>query len=317
MIKKLIKQYIWLNILYRLVKEMSVCIKIKNKNFFFKTGQRNQKGDLEKSVIFYDRVVVWYNQIVPIEHGFLQNKKVLEVGPGDSLAMALRFLQFGAQEVTCVDKFYCERDEEFEQSLYMAIESKYSSSFLRDGKLPHDKIAYNYGRGIEELDKKDYYDFICSISVLEHIYDIDRAIDSMDKMLVVGGVMAHRIDLRDHAMFEYHHPLTFLTIHESLYKSFSYCSNNPNRRRINYYQNKMKTMGNYEYQIFVTAVNNKNLHTFKEKVILGVDYDICDVELIDNIRDNLSQDFKTLTDEELLITDIFLYATKQHHRGEV
>ncbi len=53
-------------------------------------------------------------------------------------------------------------------------------------------------------------DLIISTSVMEHVFDIEEAVDVMWKLLRPGGVMRHAIDLRDHLTFW--DPLRFLTV---------------------------------------------------------------------------------------------------------
>ncbi|WP_455756640.1 methyltransferase domain-containing protein [Sulfurimonas sp.] len=311
MIKEVIKKNLLLNILYRLFNEFKTYIKIINGNFTYNTGQRNSEGEIEKSIAYVEKLINWYNQVVPLEDNFLNDKKVLEIGPGDSFSIAMRFLQLGAKEVTCIDKFYCNRDISFEKKLYLEIEKKYDTSILENGIIPTSKLKYEFGKGIENSNKDNYYDFICSMAVLEHIYEIDKAIDSMDRMLKINGTMAHRIDLRDHGMFsEYNHPLTFLTINEFIYKSFSYHSNNPNRKLIDYYKEKFKDLGNYEYKILITRVKDRNLDIFKENIKFNIDYNKSDIDFLEEIIGDFIDKFKKLSEEELLITGIFLVAKK-------
>jgi hypothetical protein len=64
---------------------------------------------------------------------------------------------------------------------------------------------------------------------MEHLYDPLAALDDMVAALAPGGVMVHRIDLRDHGMFAGHHPLTFLTSSERLHRVMTRSSGRPNR----------------------------------------------------------------------------------------
>src|SRR5437867_2359472 len=43
-----------------------------------------------------------------------QDKRVLEVGPGDNLGVALKFLAAGAGQVVCIDKFFSKCDPKYE-----------------------------------------------------------------------------------------------------------------------------------------------------------------------------------------------------------
>ena len=313
-----IKKILICNIIYRILKEWRVYRSLKRKNYHFATGQRNRDTNIQDSLDYVQKVLLWYQQAMQVLNNDINvvGKKILEIGPGDSFAVALRFLQMGADEVVCIDKFYCERDKGYETVLYKELEHKYHSTCLKDGLLPQDRFTYKYGKGIEQYSNmQNYFNLIVSMAVLEHIYEIDAAINAMDRMLQVGGVMAHRVDLRDHGMFsDFHHPLTFLTIHEFIYKRFSYHSGNPNRKLINWYKKKFATLGNYEYKILVTRVKNRNLEIFKEEIEYNTDYDDDDVDFISIIRNDLIYDFKNLSNEELLTTGVFIVAKKVKHR---
>ena len=65
--------------------------------------------------------------------------------------------------------------------------------------------------------------------MLEHLYDPLAALDDMAAALTPGGTLIHRIDFRDHGMFAGHHPLTFLTIPDALYRAMTRGSGRPNR----------------------------------------------------------------------------------------
>src|SRR4051794_33313215 len=48
----------------------------------------------------------------------LDGLHVLELGPGDNLGVALRFLAAGAERVVCLDRFAIRRDPDFERRVY-------------------------------------------------------------------------------------------------------------------------------------------------------------------------------------------------------
>ena len=61
-------------------------------------------------------------------------------------------------------------------------------------------------------------DLITSNSLLEHVRDLDRALDECRRVLKPGGYMLHFIDLRDHRNFN--RPFTFLRYRSSHWERF-------------------------------------------------------------------------------------------------
>lgn len=125
--------------------------------------------------------------------------------------------------------------------------------------------------------------------------------------------MIHKIDLRDHGLFSSKgfHPLTHLTIPESLYRLMTYDSGKPNRKLINYYRQKMIDLG-YDAKILISHIvsSEGEILPHKEAVIYGIDYFDYTISLIKNIRPHLMDEFKNMRDDELMVDGIFLTAKK-------
>jgi len=56
-----------------------------------------------------------------------------------------------------------------------------------------------------------------------------KYVDDMARSLKPGGIMIHRVDLRDHGMFAGHHPLTLLTLSDGLHRRITEGAGRPNR----------------------------------------------------------------------------------------
>jgi len=249
----------------------------------------------------------------------------LEVGPGDNFGVALKLLAAGACQVVCLDKFYSSRNVEQQRRIYQRLRDELSGESKRrfddainlDGGLEINraKLHYVYGTGIEEaarLFNAGAFDLIISRVVIQYVYSIDQAIETMDGLLAPGGSMIHKIDLTDSKMFSSRglHPLTFLTISEPIYRLMAADSGKPNRRMASYYRRKMGELG-YEAKILVSAIIGRgDLLPHKERLELGVDYSGATVSLIDKIRPKLTGDYKNMPDEELITSGIFLIANK-------
>jgi len=254
-------------------------------------------------------------------------KRILEVGTGDNLGLALRFISAGAASVVSLDKFYSKRDPEQQRNIYLAMRQRITGDerkrfdaaidLTRGIEFNKEKLRYVYGTGVEEAETllgRASFDFIISKGALQDVYDIDSAFAGMDKLLVSGGYMLHTMDLSDQGMFSKNgfHPLTFLTIPDSVYRMMSVYSGKANRRLTDYYRQKMDELG-YESKFLVTRIAGEpeELLPHKEKIERGVDYAQAKFSLIESIRPKLLPRYAQMTDEELLVSGIYLIAKKR------
>lgn len=257
----------------------------------------------------------------------LLGKRVLELGFGDNLGVALKFVTAGAEQVVCIDKFYSARDPSYELEIYRALRAKLTNGAK---KLFDDAILLNDGftlnparlicvngveleRGVQNLaDLQRPFDLVISRAVIEEIYQPDELFKALDTVLAPGGYMLHKIDLSDYGMFRENdmHPLTFLTISDRVYRMMASDSGIPNRKRMGYYRDQLDRLG-YKTKFFITSVLGKGtLEPHKETVRLEEDYFGSTLDLISQIRSSLDVSFRDLSDEELMVEGIFLVAQK-------
>jgi SAM-dependent methyltransferase len=237
----------------------------------------------------------------------LKGKKVLEIGPGDNLGVALKLISMGAVQVTCIDKFWKNRNLKKEMKLYKKMIREMSSEerklaesalALKKGKIFNkNKIEYICGKGIEENAKikgKGYYDIIFSNSVMEHVQDVDKAFKAMDHLLKKGGLMVHSIDFKDHGMFTAMglDPLVFLTIPSWLWNMMRSHSGRPNRQLIRKYKDTMKKM-KYKAEFSATEMYGPKIK-----------------KDLDKIRPKLAAEFRECNDNDILTSSIVLIAKK-------
>ena len=282
---------------------------------------------LEESLRYIDRSYDIFLRWPGFSPETFAGKRILEVGTGDNLGLALRFIAAGAASVVSLDKFYSKRDPEQQRNIYLGLRNRVTGEernrFDEAVDLTHGiefneaKLRYIYGTGVEEADKllgEASFDFIISKGALQDVYDIDSAFAGMDKLLVPGGLMLHTMDLSDQGMFSKNgfHPLTFLTISDSVYRMMSVYSGKANRRLMDYYRQKMEEMG-YDSNFLVTRIAGepKELFPHKEKLAPGVDYDETKLSLVRAIRPKLLPRYARMTDEELLVSGIYLVAKKR------
>jgi SAM-dependent methyltransferase len=159
---------------------------------------------------------------------------VAEIGPGDTLGMALLLRANGAEAVHAIDRYRSHREPVAMAAVHRILAGRHGLALAPDAAgsdAPYDGVHYHVGKAAEEFfaHQPGTYDAILSHAVMEHAYDPVRALDGMWSALKPGGVMVHIIDFRDHGMFASHHPLTFLTIPDSLYPRMTRNSGRPNR----------------------------------------------------------------------------------------
>ena len=272
-----------------------------------------------------DRTFERYLKYSSLTRETLKDKTVLEIGPGDNIGVALRFLAAGAKRVVCLDKFVHYQDGPGHLRLYRALRATLSAedqvrfdqvvSLDSTVKLDTNRFQWIYGKGIEETDNlfsPGSFDVIVSAAVLEEIYDTDLAFKKMDRLLAPGGYTIHKIDLRDYEMFHKHgfHRLEFLTIPDSVYRYMTQASGQPNRRLVDYYRGKMAEFG-YDSTIHIAmAANGKEMEEYKVKLVKGVDYTDESLQSYVAMRPRLLPRYQLLSDEDLITEAILLSGRK-------
>ena len=288
---------------------------------------RRYAHDVDSSVAYVNTVFKDYLLYGGIGPDDLRGWTVLEVGPGDDLGVALKFIAKGAARVVCLDRFYSDRDDAQHAEIYRALLATFGKEERRRAESAVDisansarfeptKIEYVSDIAVEDAlprFQKESFDLIVSRAVLEHVFDLDRAFRNMDAWLKDGGLLLHKVDLRPHSLFPAHsNPLTFLTVPSLLWPLMTSHTGTPNRKRINYYQEKFKTLGGYESRIYLTHIfgNPREISPHKSSIQFGEDYDATNVDLVRRVRKKLAREFRSLPDEELLIAGIFVCARK-------
>lgn len=296
------------------------------------SGSKHAHLELGQSLEYINGVFADYLTYAGISQEMLLGKRILEIGPGDNLGVALKFLVAGAQQVVCLDKFFSRRDWKQQQAIYQAMREQYQGEAraifdevisLEAGiEINSQRMAYIYGTGIEEAEEAlqgGSFDYIVSRAVMEHLRDPELALSVMDRLLRPGGMLIHKIDLRDHELFSRHgyHPLTFLTLPSAIYKMMSYDAGEPNRRLVPVYRRKMAHLG-YDTQIFVTHIigGEGEIQPHKKTLVRGIDYTHTTLALLDRIRPRLQPEFRAMSDEDLIISGIFLVCQKPSDQGK-
>ena len=296
------------------------------------SGATHSSFSLDQSLGYIDSVFEDYLRYGELECSDLRDRRVLELGPGDNLGVALRFLACGAPQVVCVDKFATRRDDAQQRRIYQALLARLDDD-ARESVADVTRLAgpveFDPGRldpiegvAVEEIGERfepDSFDLVVSRAVLEHLYDLDAAFAAMDRVLAPGGLMLHKVDFRDHGIFTGGgmHPLTFLTIPERPYELMIRHSGQPNRRLLDWYRATLAALG-YDARLLVTRVVGRDdeLSPHAAKLSLDPSRDRHTLELLRAIRPRLQPRFGALDDEDLAAAGIFIVARKPAQRPQ-
>lgn len=162
------------------------------------------------SVSYHLGIVDQYRQRVPIE-----DRTVLEIGPGNEIATAVFMVLLGARRVYLVDRIDDNpfsthgsgNDVPYIRELLHAFEEsalgKSHAPAMRDPELILERIqqvdCWFTNPRVEALLDGPRPDVILSHFVLEHIFDLDAVFRNLDLILADDGVMYHDVDLSDHS----------------------------------------------------------------------------------------------------------------------
>jgi SAM-dependent methyltransferase len=148
----------------------------------------------------------------------LAGRTVLEVGPGINCGAALVLAAHGARPVV-LDRFLAPWDLAYHPAFYAALADELArqdtSADVRPlravaeaGGYPPDVLRRVEAPLEEVLLEADSVDVVLSNAVLEHLYDLPRALAALCRITRPGGVGLHQVDHRDHRDFD--QPLEYL-----------------------------------------------------------------------------------------------------------
>jgi hypothetical protein len=130
-------------------------------------------------------------------------------------------------------------------------------------------------------------------------------------------MMMHKADLRDHLMFSAagHNELTFLTVPDRVYRLMTHNSGRPNRRMVDYYRRTLDRLG-YDAQVLITHLVGESGEVIPHREHLRPeDVGERQREIVREIRPKLAPRFRGLSDEELVVSGVFVVARKPAGSG--
>ena len=310
--RALIKRSITLTCAYYLFDDWRARRRLAGGELATNSGTRHENLDIDASLAYVDRVYSDY-----LAYGGLDrfSGTIAEIGPGDSFAVAIRILGGGADHVHTIDRWISRRNAVAQQRMYAALTERYELSHLFDGE-PAEKtirnLTYHAGQPAETFFRESglRFDAILSRAVMEHLYDPLAALDDMAQSLAPGGIMIHRIDLRDHGMFADHHPLTLLTLSDGLHRNMTRGAGRPNRLLMPSYRAWLEGSG-LSGSIVVSrlaGIDGELNPAPWEALDTGLQAQA--LNCVRTIRPQLAKRFKAMRDEELAVAGLVLVAQK-------
>lgn len=310
--RAIIKRSVALSCAYYLVDDWRARRRLAAGKLETGSGARHAGLDTNASLAYVERVYGDY-----LAYGGLQgfSGSVAEIGPGDSFAVALRILGGGARQVHAIDRWVSRRDGQTQRRIYAALAARYDLGHLFEGAPAEDTIknlTSHAGQPAETFFRTSglEFDAILSRAVLEHLYDPLAALDDMAAALAPGGIMIHRIDLRDHGMFAGHHPLTLLTLADGLHRRMTRGAGRPNRILIPAYRDWLERSG------LTGGLTVSRLAGISEELNpvpwteLDADAKSRALACVRAIRPRLSARFSAMAGEDLSVAGLVLVARK-------
>lgn len=222
----------------------------------------------------------------------ITNKTILEIGPGSSLILAILFILNGAKKVILIDRYKQIYNNEFNRKLNKLFIKFYirksHKGSIRDYQEIMERIEYFGYSGIENLMsiKKNSVDLVFSLSVLEHVDNLKKAISVVSFILKPKGYFYNSIDLRDHFHIRDKCYLDFLKYPNTFWNLIGHT----NRER---YYTYIKLFQKYNFNII--------------KIILRK---FRSLEKINEIKKNFNKKYSKLSADELSISSFKILAQR-------
>jgi len=147
--------------------------------------------------------------------------------------------------------------------------------------------------------------------VFEHCYDPLSALLKMTDALNLGGMLLHKVDLRDHGMFSKHfHELKFLEIPDWLYPLMTCASGRPNRVLLHRYKQCMAGLP-LDTKFLVThlaGVGDIIPHRIYSDIPLNLRQQA--INYIQSVRHKFADSLHNVSDEDLSVAGMFIVARK-------
>ncbi len=199
-----------------------------------RVGGRGGGVDGDDAARYFTAVVDDYARVAEaagLGGDLFRGRAVMELGPGDTRAVALLARLRGAESVDGCDRFDIQvRDHEALRPMYERLLS-----------LSGEGVSWPEARSIidgvrvfasldDARDARRRYGLVLSRAVLEHVRDVEGLHRQLREVTTPDAVVIHKVDLRSHG-FELDHPLDFLLFPEERWSALTRHTGEPNRLR--------------------------------------------------------------------------------------
>ena len=319
LLKSYIKKSIALNSAARITHRILHNLRILSGNIYTISGTTHINLSVDKSIDYIEQVYEDYKRVSKRQQF---NGRLAELGPGDNIGVVLMFLANGISEADAPDRFYSYRDNISQNKIYDALANKHpnikqillKTNASEYEKIPRIKRYYGPTASGEKFFNKNFgYDVIISRSVLEHLDDPLNVLQNMYKSLNMGGILIHKIDLRDHGMFTpYQHATKFLEVPKLLYTSMTHGTGYPNRILFHQYKKTLESLnGKHKYWFYISGLHGtaplEKEYSLEE---LPIESKKESLSYIKQHKHKYSKEFKCVADEELMVSSFFLVCEK-------
>lgn len=246
--------------------------------------------------------------------------RVAEVGPGDNCGVGLMFLADGCDQVDLVDRFYSKRSAGQHAEIYRALLARCpglsgcfaGADFEDETSFRRLSRLYGSSASAEEFFARSRgYDFIVSRAVMEHVFDPRLALRRMAAALNEGGMLLHKVDLRDHGMFSTgFHELKFFEVPDWLYRRMTSDAGRPNRVLVHEYRAVLRAELP-DHEILVTrlaGVGDIEPHLPYERIEESKRQQ--SLAFVRSVRARFASSLRGVADEDLSVAGIFIVARK-------
>jgi hypothetical protein len=251
-------------------------------------GREGARGADYFTAVFDDYVTI--AREATSSKALFAGKRVLELGPGDTRAVALLTRIAGASGWEGLDPFDIQsRRTTYLDAIYTPVLKRRgeprTASELLDGCVVHGSAASLLTNGRR-------FDVIVSRAVLEHVRDLGELFRVVSMVARDDAVWIHKIDLRDHGI-RHRHPLDFLCFSDGAWNAMSSHIDLPNRERVARY---------------LAVGNDVGLRT-----AWAASTHVIDEDAVESVRPSLAPRFRPAPAAELKVLGLWLVQVGQQH----
>lgn len=258
---------------------------------------RGADAEGDAALDYFEGVVEDYERIAhhagvcDADVDLFKGRTVLELGPGNTRAVAMLAKQRGALSVDGYDAFDLQtRDPSRVRSLYEGLLKRAGEDPSRVDDLLGGGRVHTTAASLRGTGRK--YDLVISRAVLEHVRDLTTLHRELRELTTDDAVLVHKIDLRSHG-FELDHELDFLLFPEKLYRSLTTHIGEPNRVRAQGYLDVAQQYG----FVPVHVSSTRRIST----------------ERVEALRQQLAEPYRSLSPEILSVLGIWLVLVREGH----